>query len=592
MRAVECSLFVVVLLLPLTGCSSDAPSSVSPRPTDRIRLNQVGFYPDAEKVAVVVGTEADSFSVVKASAKDTVYTGALTKEERWSLSGEDVRRASFSSLEGPGSYRLHVDDLGRSHRFSIATDLHQSVATAALKAYYYQRASTSLPEHYAGRWARPMGHPDDSVLVHSSAASKALPEGTVLHAPNGWYDAGDYNKYVVNSGISTYTLLALHEHYPEVAAGLTPNIPERENEVPDLLDEARWNLRWLLDMQAPDGGVYHKLTHASFSGMVMPHVATAPRYVVQKGTAATLNFAAVMAQASRIYEAYPSAFPGLVDTMRTASLEAWNWARAHPNVPYDQHAVNAEYEPDIETGAYGDDTFEDEFAWAAAELAVTTQTDSFLTVASPLAHTPTVPTWSTVHPLGWMTLLEYRSRIASAIDTSALGERYRQFANRLADARTDVPYRTVMGHDRADFMWGSNSEAANQAMMLLQAHRFTKDDRYRRAALSNLEYLLGRNATSYSFVTGYGDKTPKHIHHRPSEADTVPAPVPGLLVGGPNPGQSDADNCREAGAEYPSDRSARSYVDHVCSYASNEVTINWNAPLVYVAAVLESEYGG
>ena len=68
-------------------------------------------------------------------------------------------------------------------------------------------------------------------------------------------------------------------------------------------------------------------------------------------------------------------------------------------------------------------------------------------------------------------------------------------------------------------------------------------------------------------------------------------PVPGFLVGGPNPGQQDAENCRANGVQYPSDRPATSYIDALCSYASNEVTINWNAPLVYVAAVLAKEYG-
>jgi endoglucanase len=568
-------------------------SSQSLEGTDRIRLNQTGFYPSAEKTAVVVGGEADNFAVVDA-AGDTVYTNTLGDAELWDLSGETVQRATFSAVESPGTYRLHVDGVGTSHPFDIAPDVHQSVATAALKAYYYQRVSTPLPERYAGRWARPAGHPDDSVLVHPSAASEERPAGTVLSAPKGWYDAGDYNKYVVNSGISTYTLLALYEHAPEAAKALSPHIPEEENGVPAVLDEALWNLRWMLKMQAPDGGVYHKLTHPTFSGMVMPHEASGPRYVVQKGTAATLNFAAVMAQGSRIYDDYSSAVPGLADSMRTAALEAWGWARAHPDSAYNQSKLNERYDPDIETGAYGDDNFDDEFAWAAAELAVTTDADSFLSVASPMEHDLTVPTWNTVHPLGMMTLLNNRwEEVAKNVNLALLGTRFWEFADSLNTARKTTPYRTPMGHEADDFMWGSNSEAANQAMLLLQAVREGGKyrDQYRAAALANLDYLLGRNATGYSFVTGHGDRTPRHIHHRPSEADTVEAPVPGLLAGGPNPGQQDAEHCHEEGVTYPSDRPARSYVDALCSYASNEVTINWNAPLVYVAAVLEAEYG-
>ncbi len=581
-----------VLFLCVFGLGAGTSLAQESDAADRIRLNQIGFSPSAEKTAVVVGGEADDFALVNASG-DTVLTGTLSDAERWALSGETVQRATFSSVEESGTYRLHVDGVGTSHSFDIGPDVYQSVGTAALKAYYYQRMSTPLPERYAGRWARPGGHPDDSVLVHPSAASDERPAGTVLSAPKGWYDAGDYNKYVVNSGISTYTLLALYEHAPEAAEALSPTIPERGTDVPDVLDEALWNLRWMMEMQAPDGGVYHKLTHPGFQGMVMPHEVTAPRYVVQKGTAATLNFAAVMAQGSRIYDEYSSTVPGLADSMRTAAVEAWEWARAHPDSTYDQQALNNEYDPDIETGAYGDDNFEDEFAWAAAELAVTTEADSFLAVASPMEHDLTVPTWNTVHPLGMMTLLHHRRKVAESVNVAALASQFLTFADSLSTARTNVPYRTPMGQDGSDFMWGSNSEAANQAMLLLQAADVAEKHRkrYRRAALANLDYLLGRNATGYSFVTGHGDETPTHIHHRPSEADTVAAPVPGLLAGGPNPGQQDAEHCREEGATYPSDRPARSYVDALCSYASNEVTINWNAPLVYVAAMLEAAYG-
>ncbi len=579
---------VGLVVLSLLGSGVAPEATRAQQASDRIRLNQVGFYPDAKKVAVVVGADAGSFAVVETATSDTVHLGTLSAAEQWDMSGEQVRRAPFSEVTAAGTYELRVEGLGVSYPFTIEQNVFRPVARAALKAYYYQRMSIPLKEEYAGQWARPMGHPDDEVQVHPSAASEARPEGTTIAAPKGWYDAGDYNKYVVNSGISTYTLLAIYEHYPEGAEDLSPSIPESGNDVPDVLDEALWNLRWMLDMQAPDGGVYHKLTHPSFQGMVMPHEVSAPRYVVQKSTAAALDFAAVMAQGARLYDDYSDAFPGLADSMRTAALRAWTWARAHPDVPYDQQAMNQQYDPDVVTGAYGDDTFADEFAWAAAELAVTTEADSFLAVASPLDRAPTVPSWGNVRTLGWMTLLEHRADVASAVDTSALTRRYRRFADELVQARTDVPYRTVMGRERSDFAWGSNSVAANQAMVLLQAERLTHDPTYVQAALANFDYLLGRNATGYSFVTGHGDRSPMRIHHRPSEADGITAPVPGFLAGGPNPGQQDAGHCDPA---YPSDHPATSYLDALCSYASNEVTINWNAPLVYVAAVLGAEYG-
>src|SRR5690606_3437923 len=152
--------------------------------------------------------------------------------------------------------------------------------------------------------------------IHASAASASRPEGTELGSARGWYDAGDYNKYIVNSGITMGTMLSLYEDFPEYFAhNKDINIPESGDEAPDLRDEIAWNLRWMLTMQDPeDGGVYHKLTTANFEGMVMPHNATNKRYFVQKGTAASRDFAAVMAQASRAYGKYEEQFPGLADS--------------------------------------------------------------------------------------------------------------------------------------------------------------------------------------------------------------------------------------------------------------------------------------
>src|SRR5690606_25848231 len=236
--------------------------------------------------------------------------------------------------------------------FSIKDSINNDLAKATMKAFYFQRASTALPEEFAGKWHRSAGHPDDKVLIHPSAASAARPAGTIISAPRGWYDAGDYNKYIVNSGITTATLLSTYEDFPEYVKEINLSIPESTNKTPDLLDEILWNVRWMLSMQDPtDGGVYHKLTTAEFSGMVMPHEDTAPRFVVQKSTAAALNLAAVAAQASRVLRRYPEAAPGLADSCYQASLAAWNWAQKNPNVAYNQNEMNTKYEPKVTTGA-------------------------------------------------------------------------------------------------------------------------------------------------------------------------------------------------------------------------------------------------
>ncbi len=554
-----------------------------PPPAAAIRLNEVGFYPMAPKVAVVVGAAAGPFYLTIPGQTTPAFTGKLGAARYDSLAHQALRQADFSACHVVGTFLLSVPGVGVSAPFRIEQRVHQAVAQAVLKGFYYQRASTPLPPAFAGAWSRPLGHPDRAVLVHPSAASAQRQAGTVLASPRGWYDAGDYNKYVVNSGITLGTLLSLYEDFPAYCGQLNAHIPESTNAVPDVLDESLWNLRWLLTMQDPaDGGVYHKLTNASFDGMVMPTACHTPRYVVQKSTAATLDFAAVLAQASRVFRRFDRPLPGLADSCLHAATRAWAWARQYPAAYYRQDALNQQFQPAIVTGAYGDEDVRDEVAWAATELYVTTQDDQYYQASQLLAVAPTLPAWSQVRGLGYYTLARFRQALTPASQSALplVRQRLLGLADSLVAASTNHAYGTAMGAAR-DFTWGSNANAANQGMALVQAYRLTHNAQYLRAALTNLDYLLGRNATGYCFVTGSGAHAPQHPHHRLSEADGVAAPVPGLLVGGPNPGRQD-------GCAYPSALAPLAYVDVVGAYASNEVAINWNAPLVYLAAALEA----
>ncbi len=552
---------------------------------EALRLNQIGFYPKGPKFAVAVGATSNVFYLTSTSQADTVFTGALGAAQNWPHSGETVKRIDFSAFQETGEYTIIVPGLGKSHPFSIQEYVHQDLSAAAVKGYYFQRVSTALSAPYAGKWQRPAGHLDTQVWVHASAATAARPENTIISSARGWYDAGDYNKYMVNSGISTYTVLAAYEHFPEYYREFKLNIPESGNNLPDILDEALWNITWMLTMQDPnDGGVYHKLTTANFSGMVMPHQDTARRYVVQKGTAATLNFAAVMAQTSRIFEDFSSEMPGFAQTCLAAALQAWRWARKNPNLRYNQSALNTAYNPDITTGEYGDGSFTDEFQWAAAELFITTKADSFLAAYNPLAGPFGVPAWPTVNTLGLYSLVVHRAELGNAIDTTFAISALLNLAGRLRNQAAISAYHVAMGESNNDFVWGSNAIAANQGMALIQAYNLTGEASFLDAAIQNLDYLLGRNAVGFCFVTGFGRKPPMHIHHRQSQADGVVDPVPGLLAGGPNPRRE--DGC----SGYIGTERARSYLDDVCSYASNEIAINWNAPLVYLAGAIEASY--
>lgn len=562
---------------PVVVASSAAASSAAAVAAGNIKLNQLGFLPESAKWAVVPAGGATSFKVINAANNTEVFNGTLSAAATWTASEESVKLADFSSVKTPGDYLLRVEGVNDSYQFTIANDVYSAVTAASIKAFYFNRNSAELLATHAGVFARPLGHPDTQVLVHPSAASAARPAGTVISSPKGWYDAGDYNKYIVNSGIATYAMLAAYEHFPEIFDDQNLNIPESGNVLPDLLDETLWNLEWMLSMQDPsDGGVYHKLTNKNFDGTVMPHQATSARYVVQKTTAAALDFAGVMATASRVVAQYENQLPGMSARMLAAAESAWEWAAANPTVTYTQP-------DDIKTGEYGDGNLADEFAWAAAELYITSKKDAYYTAMKPTVTFATVPSWGDVRSLGWISLAHHRENLTEIADQQLIASRIDGLAANLQSVWAASAYRVTM--QKNDFVWGSNSVALGQAMMLVQGYRLNGKREYLDAAQSMFDYVLGRNATDMSFVTGYGDKATMHPHHRPSEADGIAEPIPGFIAGGPQPEQQDKSGCT---VPYPSNIAAKSYLDDWCSYASNEIAINWNAPLVYVSAAIEA----
>lgn len=569
-------LFVVILF----GCNTNAQQ--------HIMMNQVGFYPSSNKVAIVTGAEnAADFYITTLDHIDTLFTGKLGDQKQSNNSSLVTRLADFSAWQKKGVYVLDVPGVGISYPFKIDNNIYHDVAAASLKGLYFQRMSMPIDAKYAGKWARAEGHPDTAVMIHSSAATDKKPAGTIISSPGGWYDAGDYNKYIVNSGITMGTLLSAYEDFTAYFDKLNINIPESKDKVPDILNEVVYNLRWMLTMQdADDGGVYHKCTNAAFDKMIMPDKAIQPRSVVQKGTAATLDFAAVTAQSARIFKMFSKQFPGLSDSCLKASAYAWQWAIKNPSVAYAQDEINKKFVPKITTGAYGDGHFEDEWFWAASELYATTSDKQYYQHASERMNDKMiVPSWSNVYLLGYYTLIRHQKQLIQQIaDIDTMKSRIVDFANTYLEHVNDNAFETVVGQSKKDLIWGSNAVAANQSILLINAYFITLDKKYLSNAFTNLDYLLGRNATGYCFVTGFGTKSTMHPHHRLCIADGIEEPIPGLLAGGPNPGRQD-------GCAYEFTEPETAYLDSDCAYASNEIAINWNAPLVYLVCAIEALQG-
>ncbi len=558
---------------------------------DPIRLNQVGYYPNSTKLAIVTGkVRSPIFSIVTSDGLDTVYEGSLSLEKKSRLSSTLTRIADFTDFQQTGSFVLRIDGLPQSYPFEIKNEVYHELGKAVLKGFYYQRSSVPLDGKYAGKWQRGTVYPDNVVFIHPSASDDGRPAGTIISSPGGWYDGSDCNKYIVNSAITLNTLLGAYEDFSKYFDSLKTNIPESDDGVPDILNEALFNIRWMFTMQDPfDGGIYHKCTNVGSDNMMMNALAKEPRYVVQKSTAAALDFAAVMAQAGRVFQRMKSQLPGLADSCLRASAKAWFWALKNPNVEYDQEKLDKQFKPAVTTTAYSDGQLDDEWMWAATEMFVTSKNRMYFDVMDQnIEDSVGLPSWNNVRMLAYYTMLRYQDNLPSY--TADMLQRMKQRLLRVADDYLfHVPknaFVTVMGQSKRDFVWGSNGIAANQGVLLINAFLLTGDQKYIEGSASNLDYLLGRNATGYCFVTGcFGTKSPLRPSHLTSMSDQVNEPVPGLLVGGPNTQRTDK-------IRYPNTDPETSYVDSDNAYASNEVAIDWNASMVYLVNAMEAmQYG-
>ena len=550
-------------------------------------FNQVGYFQGAHKVAsVLVRNQADlAFSVQSARTGKTVFQGTLGAPMLDASSGDRLALADFSALAAAGEYRLVVQGM-RSGTFMVGKDVYRLALRTVARAFYGQRCGCAVD--LGGGYSHPVCH-----LVGAYHASSGR-QGAIDNR-GGWHDAGDYGRYVVNSGISTGTLLWAWELYPEVLKGLSLGIPESGGKLPDYLAEIRWNLEWMLQLQDDDGGVWHKQTSEQFCGFIMPEKDGLTSYVIgtgsapYKSTCATADLAAVMAIAARCYGPYDDAFAA---RCLAAARKAWTWAQAHPDVLF-------ENPPGVSTGGYGDAHCHDEMLWSSAELWRTTgdaeYEQAFLALAEEL--TPelsiAVPGWGSLAPMAyWAYLMADRkasrlaaSGLAGKVEPEEMKARIRKQTAIAAEVLRGRRALSGYGHTLAisDFGWGSNGVAANQSLLLLVAHHFEANPAVRQelqeAALGNLHYLLGRNCFGVSWVTQIGTNPFQKPHHRPSAADGIAAPWPGLLSGGPNARPGDT-----VARSLPPGAPMHMWVDDERAYSMNEIAINWNAPLVFLLA--------
>lgn len=572
------------------------PEVYVPDTGPRVRVNQVAYLPAGPKNATLVTDATTKLPwQLKNASGAVVAHGSTVPRGVDASSGQNVHSIDFGAYRKKGTGFTLVADGETSRPFDIGTAAYEQLRLDAAKYYYTQRSGIAIRDDLRPGYGRAAGH----VNVAPNQGDKNVPcqPGVcdyTLDVTGGWYDAGDHGKYVVNGGISTWELLSTYEREllartgePGKLGDGTLAIPESGNKVPDILDEARWELEFLLKMQVPDGQplagmAHHKIHDEQWTGLpLLPSDDPQKRELHPPSTAATLNLAAAAAQAARLYKPYDKAFAAKA---LTAARKAWTAALAHPD-------VYASESDGTGGGIYADNDVTDEFYWAAAELYLTTGEKAFQdrVLASPV-HTADV-----FGPLGYdwgRTAIAARLDLATVPSKLPGRDKVRQSVVKGADGYLATlkahPYGLPYAPPGNLYDWGSNHQILHNGIVIATAYDITGASKYRDGALQGIDYLFGRNALNISYVTGYGEVNSHNQHARwyAHQLDpNMPNPPKGTLAGGPNSGIQDP----YAQSKLQGCVGQFCYIDDIQSWATNEHTINWNSALTRMASFVADQ---
>ncbi len=543
-------LFAIPLAFALQLCGGPAGSAES-RLENPIRLNTVGYLPQAAKIASVASA-ASRFKVVRAVDGIALYDGALRGPKMNPDTGESLYFAEFSDFSRNGEFRLEVEGLGQSPPFTISPEVYLQPYRLAARAMYLWRCGVAVRgEHNGNVFAHQACHTEDAWGDFVGFGHRVIP------ATGGWHDAGDYNKYITNAGITVASLLLAHRMFGSRLDGIGLDLPESGGSVPDLLSEVRFETDWALKMQTADGGVFHKVSTKSFGGFTLPEEEKTERFLVPVGTASTATFVAMAAMAAKEFESYD---PSYSQRLLAAAERSSAYLAAHPgDMAADQTGFS--------TGAYASKD-EDDRMWASAEMWDATgdarHLDDFEARARRRA--PLVELdwdWGRLGNLGMFTYLlsDRPGRDPQLLDS------VRRSLITCADQLLSNSQAHGYGRALPRYYWGANGTVAREVITLTVADRLQPNPAYLSAAQMAVDHLLGRNVYGRSWVTGLGHQPPLHPHDRRSAGDAVAAPWPGYLVGGGHP-------------------TANDWHDDQADYRTNEIAINWQAALIYALASL------
>ncbi len=529
-------------------------SEDSERIYPKIKVNQEGYKPDSEKTAFVSGfgdvlecNVGAEFQLVNAESGETAYTGSLTLVTDYDelFSGEAMLSADFSDYAEEGSYYLQIDGIDeKSPVFDIAENVYDDLLTDTMRYFYYQRANCEITDDYGEGVSRADVTPEDFDIGGRDVSG-------------GWYDAGDIGKYVSPGATAVNTLLWAYKMYPDKFFDGQNNIPERGNGVPDILDEVKYELDFLLRMQDEESGGFHlKVKSRSENDNVKD------RIVWEYTTNSTADCAAVLAFASTVYREFDSEY---ADKMLSAAEKGWAYIEKNPDYY-------------ISTAYSGEKDSSSSF-WAAGCLYYATGSEVYGRYIEE-HYSDYLKKFSggeNGHNVGNMAAYGYFTYLLSENTdeeiVTTITKKYKSWRNGVRKRYEANPWKVSIND--WGFWWGSFNTILGSPQDMIIGNYAIGDDISEPEKFSEdaLNFIMGENPLRKSFITGHGDDC---IAQTFSSFWAAGENFPdGYMPGGINHSEG------KILSRYP----MKCYTDEPFDWVTNENAIYWNAVMVFNAAV-------
>ena len=579
-------------LAGLEDLEKNIPASYLNTLTSNVQINQVGYEINSVKTAKITEdygvTKANSqinnarCYVVKEADNSVVYSGVSTTRKYDDIAEKYVSTFDFSSVKEDGRYKVFAP-FGYSYSFEIKSNPYKDVQKALITALYYNRCGAELTTEVVDeKFTHGVCHSGDVPVYilnkldtdKNSATYGKYIQSSVAKASDfegGLHDAGDYGRYVTPANQVVADLLMTYEMFGENADCKV--LPDSTS---DLLEEAKYEMNWLLKMQnKSSGGVYWRIATKEFVSYgdrpdQDKYFSNSGLYVSHETLKATAGFVGAAAMSARVFKDID---PDFSAKCLAAAISGYAYVKANQEIPSAHNGFSNDTEyPSINAGAYGDNSKAwGDIWWAACELFRATGEQTYNNDVISLYNRKTNREISfnlneiSAYSIGGAGTFAYLSSNGGDHDIkTALLSVLTDAADKSLSVSNSDRYNTVLEMSN-QYQWGSNQVMCVKLKVLAMADYFSGTKKYESAIRNTVCYLLGRNAVNTSYITGIGSNIPKDICHAPSAYLRVKfglyTPAPGFMVGG-------AYN------------NGYNYQDNHDNYACNEVCVYWNSSAI------------